>query len=216
MKPFKFFLHAGSKPGPSVRLQEVLDDILSYTTNTANFINDCEKIVIFTSDNSIKIPSSPKIENYRTSEDWGLDILDVFYDFCVQNPNYNVLFGHCKGIIKRDNNSIYERQDDWRKLMCYFNITKYIDCIKILETYETCGVNYLTGSKNHYSGGYFWANAEYIKSLQKPSEYICQNQKSRYDAEMWIGMNLKKPYSMHQSNVNHYEQRYPKEKYEDK
>lgn len=213
MKPFRIFIHAGSKPGPSIRLQEVLDDIFDYVFKASGLIDACEKIIVFTSDDDVKVPVHEKIENCRVDGEWGFDSLEIFHKFCVQNPHYNVLITHCKGTTDGPKHN-HETQDDWRKLMCYFTITKYLECIKILETHETCGVNYCEQPWKHYSGGFFWANAEYVKSLPSPLEYTSSG--DRFRTESWVGENIKSPYCMHKSKVNHYGQRYPKELYEEK
>ena len=153
--------------GRTTRVQEVLDDIFTYVFS-CGFIEDCEQIVVGTCGEPIKLVDNKKIKIWPIDDQWELQTLKALQDFCLENTNYNVLFGHCKGTTVSGTpgtimgNYDYDKQDDWRKLMCYFNITKYKECIKALETYDTCGVNYQVdeADQGFYSGNFWWAKAD--------------------------------------------------------
>ena len=65
--------------------------------------------------------------------------------------------------------------------MQYFLIENYEECLDLLDTYETVGcmcwnsgnLRHKIDNENHcvhYSGNFFWANTEYVKTLAKLSE----------------------------------------------
>jgi len=222
MKPFKLFIHATNIVGKTIRVQEVLDDIFSYIFSSG-FINDCEQIIICTCGDPIKLINHEKIKLQVIDDRWELQTLTLLQNFCFENTGYNVLFAHCKGTTVNGipgtvmGNYDYQKQDDWRKFMCYFNIAKYKECIKVLENNDTCGVNYQIDEANRgfYSGNFWWATSDYIKTLPKvESINISQN---RYMSEKWLGMNMQshKAFCMHNSHTHHYNERCPKELYEE-
>ena len=100
----------------------------------------------------------------------------------------------------------------------YFNIEKWEDNIKNLETYDICGINYIKNPKfdptknlgkkgplvplrlknlgynnaSHYKGNFWWANSCHIKKLKKPSDLVLDDNyrgHQRLIAEFWIGGN---------------------------
>lgn len=95
-------------------------------------------------------------------------------DFCVKNENCNILYLHCKGVTKPDNQNI----NCWIDLMEYFLIEKHSQCIDDLRKYDAAGVN-AGGSPLHFSGNFWWASSNYISKLGKcPDSY--------YAPEMWV------------------------------
>jgi hypothetical protein len=136
---------------------------------------------------------------------------------------YYILYIHHKGASKPDNLAV----DDWRRLMCHFNITKWKDCFnKLKKGYDTAGVNWIDTGNKHFSGNFWWARSEYIEKLPQlkiPHEINYKSQLNikdtdcyRMEAEYWIGLKDPKSFSFHNSDVaNHYFDRYPKERYID-
>ena len=130
---------------------------------------------------------------------------------------------------------------DWRKLMNYFNIEKWEECVaKLDERYDACGINFLKEENlnqdtftekqrflcNHFAGNFWWSTAKNIRNLPDPfnidvycdTTYMMENlQTYRYAFEIWISKGCKADYSnyysFHQSNVHHYFDFYPKENY---
>ncbi len=134
------------------------------------------------------------------------------------HENCRFLYIHSKGITK----SNYPGVQDWIDLLIYFNIDQHHTCIKELENFDTVGVNLNRAPKwvlrdatvqepcksHHYSGNFWWANSEYIRTLPPKvgPKYL--------DPEFWIGNTTKKKMlSLWQSNVDHYRRRYPPIKY---
>ena len=90
---------------------------------------------------------------------------------------------------------------------------------KLDENFDCCGVNYRWWPVNHFSGGFWWANSDYIKTLPEISEIdhpgAPQKATLRHNAEFWIGMKNPKMYCIFNSGMgaSHYDIPYPKENY---
>ena len=112
-----------------------------------------------------------------------------------------VLYLHTKGVTRyntstynlNENNftvpKMYNNIADWRNLMEFFLIKKFKTCLFILDKgIHTLGINYVTNPK-HYSGNFWWANGNYLRSLnyEKPNN------------ENWILENNDNVYSLFQS-----------------
>ena len=72
------------------------------------------------------------------------------------------------------------------------------------------GVDWTTDPDPHYSGNFWWANSNYLKTLPKVQTLNKQNSPRvitlRHNAEMYIGMNPEvNPKILHQSNVSQYD-----------
>jgi GR25 family glycosyltransferase involved in LPS biosynthesis len=123
------------------------------------------------------------------------------------NKNIKVLYLHTKGITCHDNKCV----NDWINLMLYFLVNQHDNCIKLLDNYDSIGVNYIGSNENinnivkpHWSGNFWWATTSWIKNLN------VDNLIARHDAE-WFILSLKnvKKYELYNSNINHYLSEYP-------
>ena len=145
--------------------------------------------------------------------------LNTLLDDCKSRNKYKnckILYLHSKGITKPDHKNV----EDWVNYLIYFNINQHIDCINMLDNYDTCGVNLLEQPVMHYSGNFWWANSEYIKMLAPLSIIIQTNFNSNQEycnyyvqPEMWICSKTKKSISLWNSNINHYNNSYKPDKY---
>lgn len=106
-----------------------------------------------------------------------------------KNSQQDKFFGfyiHTKGVSWPK----HEGGKYWRDYMNYYNLTKWKDCLKMLQKgYNLCGVKLLTEKdspafKLHYSGNFFWFKSTYVETLNDP---FTLNIKNRIEAEMWIG-----------------------------
>ena len=129
----------------------------------------------------------------------------------VNDSDY-IFYFHTKGASKlKDAN--YENIEDWRNVMMYFNVEKVTDVFAIFERtkYNTFGCLLDSIPLGEFYSGNFWcAKADYIKTINL--ENVKRN---RFNAELQfiqLGNNWK-PYSIFNSKVNHYMERFPKEKY---
>lgn len=131
--------------------------------------------------------------------------LNNLYDDC-QKEDFYVLYLHTKGITKQHLRSV----KDWVDYMLYFNTYKHKEIFNLLEKYNAIGVNffYTNNIPPHFSGNFWWSKSSYIKTLKR------EIGKKYCDPEFWLcSNNIENFYSLNNSNINHYKQQYPREKY---
>jgi len=157
--------------------------------------------------------SKYEIINYSTDSSlYEAPAINKIQNFSLQNPNCNILYIHTKGIRYNIND---QKENDWINLMLYFLLDKHSDCIqKLNENYDVVGCNYCCKIYHyippHFSGNFWWANTNYLKSLNKIDESL----KERNSSEFWLFRNSPIFYTLHNSNVDHYNSTYPKELYQ--
>lgn len=145
----------------------------------------------------------------------------------VDNENEYSFVGyiHMKGSSQPFNPQVR----DWRRLMEYFVVDNYKNCITELQTgFNSVGVNWHSGGMNwHFSGNFWWSHSEHIKTLDplpNPDKLqmgsissitgkIYNQNDYRYDHEGWITSKNCLAKELHHSAVNHYITLYPEEKY---
>ena len=154
--------------------------------------------------------SNPKVKIVFKSPDVGVyehKIMEILRaDAERMERNTYIFYCHSKGVkYPEPTPSI----DDWVELLTWVNIDNYDSCCRWLETVDAVGANLLRAPKIHFSGNFWWARHSYIKNL-KP--YVRVNDVS---PEMYIGSGAGMFTSLHNSNVNHYMERYTKDKYID-
>jgi hypothetical protein len=167
---------------------------------------------------------SPKIKIFKNcSNPTGeMDTINLIHTFCQESLPANVLYLHSKGVSKPNSKNIRS----WVEYMEYFNIEKWSECVDTLNMYDTCGVNLQKLPVLHYSGNFWWATSNYIKTLKpfnerSANEFFSLNplvnsygNMYRSYTEFWLLENSNcKPYSLHNSNINHYAEVYDKLKY---
>lgn len=101
-----------------------------------------------------------------------------------------ILYIHTKGITQY--NTIRETPvREWRKMMEYFLVEKWENCVeKLNDGYDCCGINYQDHAANInnslklikiFNGNFFWSKSSYIKKLDNKILF-----EHRYSAENWI------------------------------
>jgi hypothetical protein len=83
------------------------------------------------------------------------------------------------------------------------------DCIRHLDTYETCGVlyrnkayykpntpDYTVLDANYYDGNFWWATSDYIATLDPNYLYTSDTPWLRGKSELWIGTQKPNAYVM--------------------
>lgn len=117
--------------------------------------------------------------------------LNRLSNFCFENEENNkILYIHTKGITQH--NTIRELPvAEWRRMMEYFLIDNWNDCVsKLDEGYDCCGINYQNHAANIknkttlikiYNGNFFWVNSNYVKTLDNSILF-----EHRYSAENWL------------------------------
>jgi hypothetical protein len=160
------------------------------------------------------IPDSKfKIINYSldiTSETNTLDFLRLK----SQQKDFKLLYLHSKGTSYHATSYLRANIQAWVDYMEYFVIERWRDCVDILDTYDTCGVD-LHENPSYYSGNFWWANSSYIRKLpivnkdKTTNQAILELQQKypphtfhRYYAEFWLLDNTScKPYCLHHSGL---------------
>jgi len=133
--------------------------------------------------------------------------LELLQNSCYR-PSCLCYYLHLKGVFSERQ---YPNVGNWRKYMQYFVVERHQECIAALRTHDVCGVNWQRHPWPHFSGNFWWATAEYIRTLPRISDVA---QSYRWNAERWIGMGREiSVMCLHQSHINHYLQSYPKEAY---
>lgn len=138
----------------------------------------------------------PKISSIKKNINLHLeaDTLCDLKDFCVANPTYKVLYLHLKGCSHTSNSPYYDNIRSWRKYMEYFVIENWKKCVELLDTHDTVGTEwwdtaYISQrwiSAPHYSGNFWWANANYVSKLDKNFLFE-ESEWQRWLGEFWIG-----------------------------
>lgn len=123
-----------------------------------------------------------------------------------KNETCNYWYLHSKG-LRHFNTEKEASVLTWIDIMLYWNCYKWNEINKILDNYDTYGCLYLANNpsknrffKSHYSGNFWWATSNYIKSLPDTigTSYI--------DPETWILLNNPKFFNSyaHTSRSNYY------------
>lgn len=162
------------------------------------------------------------IDHDATPEEYELSTLNELKNYCNKsNESFKVLYLHHKG-ASRLRTRKHANITDWRNYMMYFNVDLWQDCVSALDLgYDTAGVEWTENPKfpKHYSGNFWWATADYIRSLPdivrpRDRHFINQSQFGlkehyRFDAEAWIGLANPHAKSFNNSNIDHYRESYP-------
>jgi len=106
--------------------------------------------------------------------------------------NTPMLYVHTKGasythpILKKNINA-------WVRYLDLYTIYKWEECLAGLRDNDAAGGLYEASNPKHFSGNFFWANSEYIKSLPRINKSNIDNYNR---GEFWILSNTSKVYSL--------------------
>jgi GR25 family glycosyltransferase involved in LPS biosynthesis len=198
---------------------KILDYIVSYIEHN-DLINILTKIFVINIGETIpeNYFSNSKIVIINLSNNINLaenSTINMIHSFCEMKPNCQILYLHTKGVTQY-NTFMYKYIYDWVNLMLYFLIDNSKSCLEILDNYDTVGCNYQIKPNPHFSGNFWWANSNYINTLNKIN-YIYDDSLFhvlRHQSESWIlSSNYVKYYCLYDSVIDHYQNYYPKENY---
>ena len=119
--------------------------------------------------------------NRRLTKDEG-ETVESVYRFCKLNPNYKVLFFHAKGASRQ----FVPQLHAWRMFLEYIVIDRWKECIKKLKTYDAVGAKLRMHPSPHFSGNFWWANANYVATLDENFLYT-EGEHGKIDRELMIG-----------------------------
>jgi beta-1,4-mannosyl-glycoprotein beta-1,4-N-acetylglucosaminyltransferase len=183
--------------------------------NTTGCIDIFEKVFIINLGIPIENDFGDKFEVTNYTGDINVSefpTINKIQEFSNANPNDYILYLHTKGIrYGRTHTQI----NDWIDMMLYFTVEQYKKCVAVLDQdIQVAGSDYLVVQSHnvppHYSGNFWWATTNYLKTLEKLPEESFVN---RNDAEFWLFKNNPRYFVCHSSNVNHYYDHYPRERY---
>lgn len=199
------------------------------------YLDECDKIMICVNDvsNQIdKIDLIMKKHDISTYElydnggnDWEFVTLCRLHEFIIDNNDqWNILYVHSKGVnihgsMAYENGSDYNQCiEDWREYMLYFVVEKYKDCLDLLATglYDGVGVDLRSRPHLHFSGNFWWATSDYIKTLCSPRDVRINIASERHKCEFWIGSGNGRLRSLHDCGIDcgqRHLQLYPRNKY---
>ena len=173
----------------------------------------------------------------KLGREW--ETLKIVWDFCCDlNEPWFVLYLHTKGVYRSGRLS-----DDWRRMMLYFCVEKWQDALSMFDDQECMAVGCNLRNKRparrysqhfkshgldilkappmwHYSGNFWWARSEAIRSLPDPESQEARRIltwkgiKVNLAAERWIGeLGREHLGLLHKSRVDHYTKKYPRSRY---
>lgn len=161
--------------------------------NISTFRNEILEYEIF---NDIKFNILYVDNRLNLYEIHTINHIKSFCDTNIDDEIY-ILYIHTKGVRKAGNENVTK---SWRKMMEYFLIEKYNNCIENLHYFDTIGNNivnlYCTNKDEisinnnhtyHYSGNFWWSKKSYINKLNYiPLDLTNNSNLTRYRAENWI------------------------------
>lgn len=166
---------------------------------------------------SVLLDKKIKITNFSYNTAGEVETLKHLHNVCIcKENNEPILYLHSKGVSRVGNANVQA----WINYMEHFAINKWRDCWDKLKQHTTCGVNLQFTPGVHYSGNFWWANSNYIKSLNQ-FEIAMKEWKvphcgsvDRAYCEFWLlDNNSNNPATLHNSGVDHYAVLYEDTKY---
>jgi hypothetical protein len=119
----------------------------------------------------------PTIIKYNENEFLTLNLIQQDE---IEDGDY-IFYFHTKGASKI-NTKLYEKESNWRKILNYHLIVRYVDVLKYLKEYNTFSfqLEELENGVDIYSGNFWWATGKYIKTINT----INVDKTDRYNAEL--------------------------------
>jgi hypothetical protein len=178
------FIHCATIGNWNDIINEQLDKIKS-----SSLYEKTNKIIIGKLGEDVLYINDPKIQ-INENLDLGLGeafTLNILWNKC-QTEDCKVWYIHTKGVSR---SSIAVQH--WRHAMEHFTILRHKDCIEALKDNDIVGILWEEQTR-HFSGNFWWANSQYIKSLKNINEWSNDNFLNiprRYRHELWIGSDPK-------------------------
>ena len=96
--------------------------------------------------------------------------------------NKPILYMHTKGVTY-DHPVLNKNVKEWVRYLDLYTIAHWEECINALNLYDTAGPMYSPTPMKHYSGNFWWANSDYIKTIPTLDK---ENIKPLERGEFWI------------------------------
>lgn len=195
----------------TIRNTERLDALL-LSLHSSDAIKLLDKVVILNIGTALDPTqyTHPKLLIINFSENihlYELPTLQLLHRFSQDYVDTNILYLHTKGVSYSPDDVRYKNILDWIQYMTYGLVQNYKHCVEALKTYDVVGCNRLESPFPHFSGNFWWANSNYIRTLNT------HRLTDKLSAEWWVLSNPGRCFTVHSSKVNHFEQPYPIERY---
>lgn len=113
------------------------------------------------------------------------------------STNRRILYLHTKGVT-HSHQLVKKNVDAWVEYLDLYNIHKWKECVDALDTHDVAGGLYESSDPKHFSGNFWWANTNYIKTLPEITE---KNYKLFNRGEFWILSNTDKIYPVSENST---------------
>lgn len=113
------------------------------------------------------------------------------------STNRRILYLHTKGVT-HSHQLVKKNVDAWVEYLDLYNIHKWKECVDALDTHDVAGGLYESSNPKHFSGNFWWANTNYIKTLPEITE---KNYKLFNRGEFWILSNTDKIYPVSENST---------------
>jgi hypothetical protein len=160
-----------------------------------------------------------KINSIKLNSCWNSeeDTLADLHAFAKEHEEYTILYIHTKGVTATPELDCWENINLWFDYLEYFNVEQWRACVDQLDIYDCVGTDWIADAKfPHYSGNFWWANADYIAKLETNflhHKCVLCGDDSRFRSQYWIGTKSPAAYSFHSSNKNKYSESILPEEY---
>jgi hypothetical protein len=125
-------------------------------------------------------------------------------------PEDKFLYFHNKGVLRNNEECI----KDWKTFMEYYLMRHHAACLKLLDTYDTVGVDYRVAPFLHYHGNFWWCRGSYFLGLPDISTLTVAPSRYSY-TENYLGLNKPNAYCFLSADCDHYTCRYYPAQYVD-
>lgn len=154
-------------------------DLIIFILQTSGKKFKIEQIGIY--DKSFERFTIHKIKNYIQNED-------------------KILYIHSKGASYRGWSNI----TNWRNFMEYYVIRHHEECIKLLDEYDTVGIQLLYDPFTHYCGNFWWCRGDYFLKLPDISTLTVKEECRCSYTENYVGLNNPRAYTLNHTKKNLY------------
>ena len=150
--------------------------------------------------------TDPKVRIWFTSEDI------LLFENAILNrmrqdaasEDFRVLYIHSKGVKIHPPHEVAHIAD-WVSFMCHFLMDRHVECLQLLDTCDTVGVN-LQLEPWHYSGNFWWSKSSHIRTLPPVPDHY-------HGPEFWVTSGKGIYGRLMQSGRHHYNDNYPESEY---
>jgi hypothetical protein len=171
----------------ALKTSGLYDNLKSFNIGIVGSPENRQEVIKFLNDNKINYT----VVNQADSG-WEQVTQDKLYEFATNTDGY-VLYSHTKGSSHSSN-----LNNEWRRNMVYFTVTKWKEAINKLKTHLAVGSHWLSKHKypkvvghSFFGGTFWWTTLENLRNLGPPPK------DNRYGAEYWIGLNIDNDSKIH-------------------